>query len=231
MDWTYPAVAGEAGIFEIGRRLAIHLGRLPDATSFIHDAREMLRVTRRMESAALSGMLLAGFQNAAKFDLEATRYRDLAAGGTRVTVYGTSRPSQSLTYIDYREVAPDSRKLENQWFLVSDAPEPIAFVSWELGDASGFGVGGAAAEGKRFVGFVSDDPEVVSELVDALGRVPGLVTATAAAAETGISSKVDEWALAIVSAVEGIVPPETDRSGFDGAEPVHPKRGDPAEAG
>lgn len=51
---------------------------------------------------------------------------------------------------------------------MSDAPEPVAFVSWELGDPALFGIGGAATPGKRFVGFVSDDPRVVEELIAAL---------------------------------------------------------------
>jgi hypothetical protein len=35
MDWTYPETNDEAGIFEIGRRLAEELGRAPDVTRFI----------------------------------------------------------------------------------------------------------------------------------------------------------------------------------------------------
>ena len=32
MDWNYPTGAGPEGIYEMGRRLAEHIGRLPDAT-------------------------------------------------------------------------------------------------------------------------------------------------------------------------------------------------------
>ncbi|MDZ7727349.1 MAG: hypothetical protein U5Q44_03660 [Dehalococcoidia bacterium] len=168
MDWTYPVGGGDAGVFEIGRRLAVHLGRLPDVTSFVHDAREMLRVTRRVESAARTGTLYVGFQNAAKLDAEWQRYRDLVEAGTRVVAFATGRPAQDTPGLDYRELDKDVHRLENQWFLVSNAPEPVAFVSWEIGDPAQFGVGGATSPDKRFVGFVSDDPAVVAELVEAL---------------------------------------------------------------
>ena len=36
MDWDYPHGAGPEGIFEIGSRLAEHIGRIPDATTFTH---------------------------------------------------------------------------------------------------------------------------------------------------------------------------------------------------
>ena len=62
VDWTYPANSGDAGIFEIGRRIADALGRAPDATSFTYDPREMLRTTRQIERAARGGHLLGGYQ-------------------------------------------------------------------------------------------------------------------------------------------------------------------------
>jgi hypothetical protein len=170
MDWTYPAGAGDSGIFEIGRRLAEALGRAPDATRFTYDPRAMLRTTRDIERAATGGRLLVGFQAAAKFDVEADRYRALLAAGTRVTAWAAGQRAQGhgLDDLDYRALPPDSRRLENQWFLVTDSPEPLAFVSYELGDPTMFGVGGAASPGKRFVGFVSDDADVVDLLIRTL---------------------------------------------------------------
>ena len=55
MDWTYPAGAGDSGIFEIGRRLSEALGRAPDATRFTYDPRAMLRTTRDIERASTGG--------------------------------------------------------------------------------------------------------------------------------------------------------------------------------
>lgn len=170
MDWTYPANSGDAGIFEIGRRLAEAIGRAPDATTFAYDPRAMLRTTRVIERAARGGHLLVGFQKVDKLVVEADRYSELRAAGTDVTVWAIgSRPTDPrLAELDYREASRDTTRLDAQWFLVSDQPEPLAFVSYELGDPASFGVGGAATTGKRFVGLVSDDPAVVALLVAAL---------------------------------------------------------------
>ena len=170
MDWTYPVGAGDSGIFEIGRRLAEALGRAPDATRFTYDPRAMLRTTRDIERAATGGRLLVGFQAAAKFDVEADRYRALLAAGTQVTAWAAGQHAEThgLEDLDYRALPADTRRLENQWFLVTDSPEPLAFVSYELGDPTTFGVGGAASPGKRFVGFVSDDVAVVDLLIRTL---------------------------------------------------------------
>lgn len=169
MDWTYPIGSGDAGIFEIGRRLAEALGRAPDVTRFTYDARDMLRSTREIERAARGGRLLVGFQTADKLRMEAERYGDLLAAGTQVSVWATGlRPDHpALSALDYHSIPLDRVRLQNQWFLASDGPEPLAFVSYELGDPVTFGVGGAATPGKRFVGFVSDDPGVVDLLVRA----------------------------------------------------------------
>jgi hypothetical protein len=170
MDWTYPVGAGDSGIFEIGRRLSEALGRAPDATRFTYDPRAMLRTTRDIERASTGGRLLVGFQAAAKFDVEAERYRGLLAAGTQVVAWGAGPHADGLGLdgLDYRALSPDTRRLENQWFLVRDSPETLAFVSYELGDATTFGIGGAASPGKRFVGFVSDDADVIELLIRTL---------------------------------------------------------------
>ena len=126
MDWTYPANAGDAEIFEIGRRLAEALGRAPDATSFVYDPRAMLRTTREIEQAARGGNLLVGFQRSDKLLIEAGRYADLIASGTDVTVWAMGpRPDDlRLAELDYREASRDTRRLDAQWFLVSDSRSP-----------------------------------------------------------------------------------------------------------
>lgn len=173
MDWTYPASASDGGIFEIGQRMAEALGRAPDVTRFSYDPREMLRTTREIERASRGGRLLVGFQTAAKLSVEIPRYGELLDAGTKVTAYATgTKPADArIAGLDYRELAPDTRALANQWVLVTNDPAPLAFVSYELGDPAQFGVGGAATAGKRFVGFVSDDPGVVSLLFAALEGV------------------------------------------------------------
>lgn len=174
VDWTFPQDAGDSGLFEIGRRLTERIGRLPDATRFTYDPREMLRITRQIEAACQGGNLWVGFQSAQKLDHERERYVQLVAAGTRITAFATGVMASDMDGLDYRRQAPDIRRLENQWFLVSTTPEPIAFVSWELGDAALFGVGGAATPGKRFVGFVSDDALVVRELAATLDAIAGM---------------------------------------------------------
>jgi hypothetical protein len=129
----------------------------------------MLRTTRDIERASTGGRLLVGFQAAAKFDVEAERYRALLAAGTEVVAWAAGHADGlGLDDLDYRALPADTRRLENQWFLVTDSPEPLAFVSYELGDARTFGIGGAASPGKRFVGFVSDDADVIDLLIRTL---------------------------------------------------------------
>jgi hypothetical protein len=169
MDWDYPAGAGPEGIFEIGRRLTEHIGRIPDATTFTNDAREMLRLTRRVEAEARGGRLFVGFQNAQKLELERPRYEALAAEGTQVVAFGEGELGTPIEGVEYRSLSPDHSRLANNWFLVTDAPERVAFVSWETSKPENFGLGGAATPGKTFVGFVTDDPVVVAELASVLG--------------------------------------------------------------
>jgi hypothetical protein len=168
MDWTYPRGAGPEGIYEIGRRLAQHIGRLPDATTFTNDARDMLRITRRVEAVAEGGRLLVGFQNAGKLELERERYERLVAAGTDIVAFGSGALGKPISGLEYRELRPDTNRLVNNWFLVTDDPERVGFVSWEIGDPAAFGVGGAATPGKEFVGFITDDPLVVAELASVL---------------------------------------------------------------
>ncbi len=173
MDWTYPDGSDDAGIFEIGRQLAVAIGRAPDLTRFIYDPRAMLRTTREIEAAARGHRLLVGFQTAAKFEVEHERYRDIVDAGTSVTAWaaGSVSSEAAVDGVDYRALKPNTQRLENQWFLVADGPEQLAFVSYELGDAAAFGVGGAASPGKRFVGFVSDDPAVVDLLIQSMAPI------------------------------------------------------------
>ncbi len=213
MDWTYPSGAGEAGIYEIGRRMAEQLGRMPDATRFTYDARDMLRVTREIERASTGGRLWVGFQTTPKMEVERERYTRLLADGTRIVAYGTGPGPEGLDALDYRVLPFDAARLENQWFLVTDAPEPVAFVSWELGDPAQFGVGGAASPGKRFVGFVSDDPAVVADLIAVLGGVrgtpaappPAPVPATPGAEAQDLISRVEGRSPAASGAADGSV--------------------------
>jgi hypothetical protein len=210
MDWTFPTGAGPEGLFEMGRRLAEHLGRLPDATSFLSDPREMLRITRRVESVARGGRLWVGFQTAPKLDAEAKRYRELIAAGTRIVAFGSDVPSADLPGLEYRRQRPDRHRLPNQWFLVSNEPESIAFVSWEVSDERIFGKGGAATSGKRFVGFISDDPLVVGELLRVLSGTPGLPPGPGMPPRTVITPARDERTAELLASLEAMVAPRSE---------------------
>jgi hypothetical protein len=228
MDWTYPTGAGPEGLFEMGRRLAEHLGRLPDATSFLSDPREMLRVTRRVESVARGGRLWVGFQTAAKLDAEAARYRSLVEAGTRVIAFGSDRPGMDLTGIEYRQQRPDRYRLTNQWFLVSDEPERVAFVSWEISDELIFGKGGAATSGKQFVGFISDDPLVVGEVVRVISGTPGIPPAPGASPRMALTPARDERTAELLASLESVVTTKTGAP--DGAVVVPLRRDDDGNA-
>ncbi len=155
----------------MARRVVDQIGdsHLP-GTRFTYDAREMLRATREIESSVHGGgKLWVGFQNASKLDHEATRYADLAASGAEIVAFGTGRPGlPPEVALRWIEVEPSTVDLENQWFLVSTAPDPIAFVSWEVSEPAQFGIGGISAPDKEFVGFVTDDSRVISALVSHL---------------------------------------------------------------
>ncbi len=179
MDWTYPPTEPERraqGIAEIADRLVRELDdpRL-GGTRFTYDAREMLAATREIEATVESGgSLWVGFQRAAKLELEKERYARLTSGSARVVAFGTGRPELSDDVrLRWVEVPATTDRLENQWFLVSTDPEPIAFVSWEVSGPERFGEGGISAADKRFVGFVTDDRRVIDALVAHLDAVAG----------------------------------------------------------
>lgn len=174
MDWTYPSTPPDRqaeGIAEMARRVVDQIGdsHLP-GTRFTYDAGEMLRATREIEAAVQGGgNLWVGFQNAPKLDHEVARYKDLTDHGVDVVAFGTGSPeTASEVPLRWIELDPSTVRLENQWFLVTTDPEPIAFVSWEVSDPARFGVGGISGPDKEFVGFVTDDGRVISALLSYL---------------------------------------------------------------
>ena len=180
IDWDYPSGAGSEGIYEIGRRMAAAIDRIPDATTFTNDAREMLRITRRVESAARGGRLFVGFQNASKLEAERERYEELVKDGTEVIAFGEGDLADPIAGLEYRTLEPHHERLANNWILVTDTPERVAFVSWEISDSGVFGTGGAGTPGKAFVGFITDDAEVIDLLVKTLSAWPPAPPTTAA---------------------------------------------------
>lgn len=179
MDWTYASTqAGNrsGGIGEIAERLMRETNdRRLTGTRFTYDFREMLRATREIEaSVAAGGDLWVGFQNAGKMELEASRYARITSAGTKVVAFGTGVPTLAGTVMmRWVTLEPSTDRVENQWFLVSTDPEPIAFVSWEVSDPDRFGKGGISAPDKQFVGFVTDERRVIESLIEHLADVAG----------------------------------------------------------
>ena len=179
MDWTYPSTgAGNRsdGIAEIAERLMLETSnRQLTGTRFTYDFREMLRATREIEaSVAAGGDLWVGFQNAGKMELEASRYARITSAGTEVVAFGTGIPTLAGTLaMRWVTLEPSTDRVENQWFLVTTDPEPIAFVSWEVSDPARFGKGGISAPEKQFVGFVTDERRVIESLIEHLAEVAG----------------------------------------------------------
>jgi hypothetical protein len=144
---------------------------------FLQDAAEMLRFTREIEreitNSGAGGPLYVGFQNAAKLEKEAGRYRRMRANGVTVYGFGEGEPPNEWAdgLADWTALEPDYSLLQNQWLLVTPTPNPIAFVGWEVSPDELWGRGGISSAGKAFAGFVSDDARAVAVIVDHLEDV------------------------------------------------------------
>lgn len=177
MDWRrHPQddVNDPDGLDDLLHRAQRDLGGPPlTGTVFLQDAREMLRSTREIEAVArgAEGTLYVGFQAARKLDGERTVYLDLVDKGTRVFGFGVGIPQDPPAGLHWTALEEDRTALENQWYCVMQDPEPVAFVGFEVTPGAQYASGDAGDEGKRWKGFVSDDPRVVDALVTHLRAV------------------------------------------------------------
>ena len=144
---------------------------------FLSDASEMLDFSREIErevrDSPSGADLYAGFQTSERLVGEATRYRRLVRAGVKVQAFGhcaLETPPEGLKGI-WTPLQRHTRSLENQWFLVSSHPAPIAFVGWETSPEKMFGVGGITAPGKHFRGFITNDCRVVHAIIAHLESV------------------------------------------------------------
>lgn len=139
----------------------------------------MLAFSRTIERSLLSnqpqrnGTLYVGFQTAEKVDAEAARYVRLRNRGVRVVGFGEGELDGSHTgsFDVWTSIKHNTRLMENQWYLVSTAPEAVAFVGWEVSPDELWGKYGVTREGKEFIGFVSGDERVVKALAAHLDDV------------------------------------------------------------
>ncbi|QBI21011.1 hypothetical protein ER308_16465 [Egibacter rhizosphaerae] len=161
------------GIGDLLRRAYEAIGGPPlTGTRFLHDAGEMLASTREIE-AAVSGVdtaLYVGFQRGEKLDTERDIYRDLVAGGTHVTAFGAGQPRLALE-VDWVPLEEDPLALENQWYLLTSSPEPVAFVGFETSPEPLQSTGRAGDPGKTWEGFVSGDKRLVDAIIEHLERL------------------------------------------------------------
>jgi hypothetical protein len=168
-----------AGVLDLLRRAQRELGGTPlTGTRFLYRAGDMLAATREIE-ASVGGAdttLFVGFQRAGKLDGEARTYHGLTAAGVRVVAFGTGepeRPPGADPGVDWVRLPEDQAALQNQWLLVTERPEPIAFVGFETSEPDRFGLLEVTDPGRSFVGFVSGDRRLVraiAEYLEAISR-------------------------------------------------------------
>lgn len=178
MDWHRrgdgDSEAGrQAGVLDLLRRAQQELGGGPlTGTRLLYRTSDMLAATREIEAAVRGAhtSLFVGFQRAEKLEAEAATYRDLVASGVRVTAFGTGEPRQP-TGVEWVPIPEDQAALQNQWLLVSELPEPIAFVGFETSDPERFGRAGIAGGARSFTGFVSGDRRLVRAIAGHLETV------------------------------------------------------------
>ena len=164
-----------AGVLDLLRRAQRELGAEPlTGTRFLYRARDMLAATREIEAAVRGAdtTLFVGFQRAGKLDGEAGTYQDLTAAGVRVVAFGTGEPER-LPGVEWVRLPEDQAALQNQWLLVTERPDPIAFVGFETSEPDRFGLLEVTDPARSFTGFVSGDRRLVraiAEYLEAISR-------------------------------------------------------------
>ena len=172
MDWHRGPGTGEeaaAGVAELLARAQQELGGPLLGARFLYDARQMFAATREIEWAvsAPGTTLYVGFQRAEKLDGEAPSYRNLTGRGVQVIAFGTGTPAE-MAQVRWVRLPEDHGALANQWFLVTQTPEPIAFVGFETSPPNRIGQGGATDPSRTWAGFVTDDPRLVEAIASYL---------------------------------------------------------------
>jgi hypothetical protein len=164
----------QAGVLDLLRRAQLELGAEPlSGTRLLYRAPDMLAATREIEAAVRGGAgttLFVGFQRAGKLDGEAGTYQDLTATGVRVVAFGTGEPERPAG-VEWVHLPEDQAALQNQWLLVTERPEPIAFVGFETSEPDRFGLLEVTDPERRFTGFVSGDRRLVRAIAEHLEAV------------------------------------------------------------
>jgi hypothetical protein len=172
VDWHRGPGRGQdaaAGVAQLLARAQEELGGPLLGAKFLYDARQMFAATREIERAvsAPGTTLYVGFQRAEKLDGEARIYRNLTGQGVQVIAFGTGSPAE-MAQVRWVRLPEDHGALANQWFLVTQTPEPIAFVGFETSPPDRIGEGGATDPSRTWAGFVTDDPRLVAAIASHL---------------------------------------------------------------
>jgi hypothetical protein len=184
VDWHRGPGSGQdaaAGVAELLARAQEELGGPLLGARFLYDARQMFAATREIEQAVSERgtTLYVGFQRAEKLDGEARTYRNLTGQGVQVIGFGTGSPAE-VPDVRWVRLPEDHGALENQWFLVTQTPEPLAFVGFETSPPDRIGQGGAADPARTWAGFVTDDPRLVGAIAAHLHGLADRVAPSAA---------------------------------------------------
>jgi hypothetical protein len=165
--------ARREGVLDLLERAQRELGGEPlTGTRLLYRAPDMLAATREIEAAVrrADGTLLVGFQRAGHRDAQAATYRDLVAAGTRVIAFGTGTP-RDLPGVRWVRLPEDQAALQNQWLLVAERPEPIAFVGFEISEPDRFGLVEVTDPSRSYTGFVTGDRRLVRAIAEHLESV------------------------------------------------------------
>jgi len=162
-----------AGVLDLLRRAQRELGGGPvTGTRLLYAPRDMLAATREIEAAVRGAdtTLYVGFQRAGKLDGEAGTYQGLVAAGASVVAFGTGEPARQ-TGVRWVRLPEDQAALQNQWLLVTEQPEPIAFVGFETSELERFGRVEVTDPSRSFTGFVTGDRRLVRAIAEHLETI------------------------------------------------------------
>ena len=184
MDWTITDndillrdFSGVEGLIERMDQELREGGGAIEGFRLLSDATEMLELSREIEREVRDSPhgadLYVGFQASEKITGEAQRYRQLIRAGVKVAAFGQCPLEAVPEGLEraWTQVSRNTRALENQWFMVSSHPTPIAFIGWETSPDKMFGVGGISTPSKRFRGFITNDGRVVHAVIAHLESV------------------------------------------------------------
>ena len=144
---------------------------------FLNSSRGMYRYSQEIEKEVLAkpggASLYTGFQVPEKLMAESEKYLNLIRSGARVAAFGKGTMPGTAGALKeiWTPLTPDTRALENQWFLVSPQPSPIVFIGWDTSPENLFGKGGLTSPSKQFKGFITNDGRVLKSVITHLESI------------------------------------------------------------